>query len=74
MKKRTCVNGYTKSRQFMDANLASHRAGVVPGAESPAERAARRLKRNRQYEAKRRLFARLSGRGARECARRARAA
>lgn len=73
MKKRTCKPGYTKFQQRMAAFLLTQ-TGVVPGAESPAERAARRLKRNRQYEAKRRLFAKLSGRGARECARRARAA
>lgn len=68
MKKRTCIKGYTKRQQAFD-QFASRMAGVVDDDQTK-ERRARRRARLILAERKRRVYAKLSGTGARECARR----
>lgn len=71
MKKRTIVKGYTKSMQWFDA-VASRTSGVLDNSNS-REAIANRQIREHNYERKRAKYARLSGIGASECARRSRA-
>lgn len=69
-KKRTCQHGYTKSHSFFD-RMAATKAGVVDGSNTPMLRSLMRGQREARYEKKRLAYAKQSGLGARECARRA---
>jgi hypothetical protein len=68
-KKRTCVSSYRKKDQYADQQ-AARLSGVVSNMQALG-RQHERVARNERYAAKRTLYARLSGIGARECERRA---